>query len=385
MSKSRVPFAALSIEDDDVEAVVQVLRSGWITTGEECFRFEAELSEYLGGVDVVALASCTHALEISLRYLGLPPGARVGVPTWTFASTALSAHHAGLRPVLLDVDADSLNLCPHSLAAAHDDEPLSAVIPVHFGGSCVSDEIFDIASKVGLPVIEDAAHALGAQHGDGKKVNGDRSVAACFSFYATKNLTSGEGGAIATRDATLADFARSHRLHGLDHDAWRRNLPDGHAVYDLVGPGLKANFPDILAALARSQLRKFPEMQNHRLEQIQLYRRLLEDGTGVRFVPSQFDVNSAHHLAVVVLPEGCQRTDVMNQMRDAGVQTSLHFRPLHHFRWARENLRVGVAGTSGADSVADRVLSLPLYPGLSEEALRRVVDALVDAVNTWGG
>lgn len=374
-----VPFSLPSIEQDDIEAVSAVLRSRWLTTGRQCLEFERELAGHLGVSHAIAVASCTHALEICLHHLGLPRGSRVGVPDWTFVSTALAAVHVGHQPVLLDIDPRTLNLQPAALEAALD-EGLDAVIGVHFGGSTFDESIRRLCSAHGVPLIEDAAHAFGASDAQGI-VNGSRSVGACFSFYATKNLTSGEGGAIATDDDKLADFAHSCRLHGMSRDAWKRYTPDGSPLYELMGPGIKANFPDILAALARSQLRRFDQLQRQRRELVRRYRLNLAGVQGIAFVPPELDASSADHLMVVLLPERTSRPGVVTTLADAGIATSVHFRPLHRFPWAAAHFQTGPTGLETADRLAPRVLSLPLYPDLTLDQVDRVCDELTQAVD----
>lgn len=369
-------FARPEITDDDVDAVARVLRSGWITTGTESAGLEEDLSAYLGGSEVVAVSSCTAALDIALAHLRLAPGSLVGVPAWTFVSTALAAVHNNLQPVLLDVDADTLNLSPAALEAAAAD--LAAVIPVHFGGVPVAAEIHEIAASAGLPVIEDAAHALGTRDERGL-VGGPGSGTACFSFYASKNLTSAEGGALATDDPELAAFARSYRLHGMDADAWARYRPGATAGYDVVVPGIKANLPDTLAVLARSQLTRFAASQARRRVILTRYRSALEPA-GLRFVPGDPHDGSADHLAVVVLPDGADRSAVVAGMTAAGIGTSVHFRPLHTFTWFAENAPVGPVGLPVCDAMESRVLSLPLHVNLSDDDVDRVSNQLLEVL-----
>lgn len=362
-------FALPEITDGDVAAVARVMRSGWLTTGTECAALEAELSEYLGGTEVVAVSSCTAALDIALAYLDLPAGAKVGVPAWTFVSTALAAVHNGLAPVLLDVDPDTLNLSPAALAAAA--KGLDAVIPVHLGGVAVSGEIHDIAAAAGLAVVEDAAHALGTSDHRGR-IGGPGTSPTCFSFYASKNLTSAEGGALATDDPDLAAFARSYRLHGMDADAWARYRPGATASYDVARPGIKANLPDMLAVLARSQLARFDRSQARRREILARYRDALEP-EGLRFVPARPDPGSADHLALVVLADGVDRAEVVRYLSGVGIGTSVHFRPLHTFSWFDQHVEVGPGGLTVCDALEARVLSLPLHVNLTDDDIDRVV------------
>lgn len=373
-----IPFAAPDITDAEVAAVERVLRSGWLTTGSECELLERELAEYLGVPHVVAVSSCTAAIEIAYAFLDLPAGARVGIPTWTFASTALAPHHHGAAPVLLDVDPDTLNLSVASLEAALD-AGLDAVIPVHFGGVPVDAAVLDRCAAADVPVIEDAAHSFGAKDHRGMTA-GQGTVGACLSFYATKNLTSAEGGALVTERADVAEFARSFRLHGLSKDAWKRYAPGAWAQYDLVGPGIKANLPDLLAALARVQLSRFAEMQARRRALVLLYRRQLDGVEGLGFVPTVLAGDGADHLCVVVLPEGCERDGVIGQLAASGIASSVHFQPLHRFRWFEKHVTIGPSGVDVADRLAERVLSLPLGPTLSEADVDRVCGALRQAL-----
>ena len=376
---SSVPFVVPDFSDADVEAVVRVLRSGWVTTGSECAALEEELAAYLGVPHVVTVSSCTAALEISLASLELEAGGRVGVPTWTFVASALAAVHNRATPVLLDVDEDTLNLSPEALERALADG-LDAVVVVHFSGVPVAKEVHRLCADAGVPVVEDAAHALGAEDHRGR-LAGQGSVAACYSFYVTKNLTSAEGGAIATQDSGLATFARSYRLHGLSADAWARYRKENAEQYDLVGPGIKANLPDVLAALARSQLTRFESLQTRRRTLVHRYRENLSHMQDVRAVPSFPDTGSADHLMVVVLPPHVDREVVRARMAREGIATSVHFRPLHRFCWFAQHAEIGRGGVPIADFVADRVLSLPLYPGLEEDEVDRTCDVLWSAVN----
>lgn len=377
-SAAPVLFAVPEVTEADVAAVTGVLRSGWLTTGTECAALEEELSDHLGGSHVVAVSSCTAALDIALAHLRLPDGARVGVPAWTFVSTALAAVHNRLQPVLLDVDPDTLNLSAAALEAAAPD--LAAVVPVHFGGVPVAAEVHEVAAAAGIPVVEDAAHALGAIDGRGP-VGGPGAGTAAFSFYATKNLTSAEGGALATSDPDLAAFARSYRLHGMDADAWARYRPGATAGYDVVVPGIKANLPDLLATLARSQLRRFGATQARRRSLVERYRAALV-GTvdGLRFVPGSADPGSADHLAVVLLPEGTDRDAVVAALSAEGIGSSVHFRPLHTFTWFAETVPVGAGGLPVCEATAGRALSLPLHVGLSDADVDRVADVLLGAL-----
>ncbi len=372
-----IPFAPPSITEDDIERVVAVLRSRWLSTGPVSQELEERLADRLGAPHVVAVSSCTAALEISMRSLRLPPGARVGVPAWTFVASASSIVNAGGVPVLLDVEPDTLNLSPRAAEAAID-SGIEALVLVHFGGAPVDGEILRLAGDAGIPIVEDAAHALGTIDDRGQ-MSGAGTVAACFSFYATKNLTSAEGGALATHDPAVARFARSQRLHGLSNEAWDRYRVGGRADYDLLEPGLKANLPDLLAALACSQLDRFDEMQARRRAVVERYRARLEGVGGVTLLRQ--DPRSADHLMMVLLDEALDREEVIGAMAAAGIGTSIHFRPLHRFSWFAEHAEMGPGGLSTSEQLADRALSLPLHAELRDDHVDRILDALVAAVS----
>ncbi len=372
-----IRFAAPEVTADDEAAVLRALRSGWLSTGSESALLEHELAAYCGAEHAVALSSCTAALEIATAGLRLPPGARIGIPTWTFAATAQPAARMGAVPVLLDVEPSTLNLDPSSLEAALAD--LDAVVAVHFGGVPVDRKVLDMCAAAGVPLIEDAAHALGAYDHRGP-ISGSSTAGACFSFYATKNLTSAEGGAIVTDDAELAAYARSQRSHGMTNEAWRRYDPAGPDRYDIVELGRKANLPDVLAALARSQLSRFDQVQATRRDLVNRYRSALEQVDDVSIVPRTAVPGSADHLMVVMLPSDVRRDEVVGAMRAAGVITHVHFTPLHRYTWFAEHAQIGPSGVTTAESLADHVLSLPLHTQLGFADVERVVSALVDAL-----
>jgi dTDP-4-amino-4,6-dideoxygalactose transaminase len=374
-----IDFAVPDIDAADVEAVTAVLRSRWLTTGAECDALEHELAGRLGAPHVVGVASCTAALELAFAWLDLPPGSRVGVPVWTFVASALAPMRHGAVPVLLDVDAETLNVSLESLDAALEDG-LDALVAVHFGGTPVRPEVLERCAQAGVPVVEDAAHAFGATDHRGV-LHGQGTVGAAFSFYATKNLSSGEGGALVTDDAELAAFARAHRLHGLVRRPPRRDDPGAEATPELLGPGIKANLPDLLAALARSQLSRFDAMQVERRRVVEGYRSRLEGLEGLEVVPSTSVEGSADHLFVVLLPAGVARTEVIAHLRGEGVSSSVHFTPLHHFDWMAGNAKLAPGGAPVADAAAPRALSLPLHPGLSDDDVDRVCTALEDALD----
>ncbi len=373
-----IDFSKPQITEGDIEAVTRVMRTGWITTGEECRAFERELAEYLGGGEAVAVSSATTAEEICLAYLDLPPGARIGVPNWTFVSTALAVHRVGGVPVLLDVDRDTLNLSVASLEAALE-EGLDAVVGVHYGGVAFPAAIRELCVRYGVPLVEDAAHAFGTSDDRGL-IRGQGTAGACLSFYATKNLATGEGGAIVTDDPALAAFARTYRLHGMSADAIDRYRRPGAHSYDVETPGLKANMPDILAALGRSQLQRFEATQSHRRALTTWYRAALA-GAELRIIPGELDAGSADHLFVIDLLQREQRDRVIASLRDHNIGSSVHFRPLDSFAWfIEQRIPVGPSGLAVCNELDGRIMSLPLHAGLTESDIDRVTSVVLSAL-----
>jgi perosamine synthetase len=376
----RVDFAAAPVSDEAKAAVAEVLSSGWLTTGPRSVAFETAFASYLGARQAVAVSSCTAALELALRALRLPPGACVLTPTMTFCGAVHAITHAGLRPVLVDVDARTLVPRPDQVGAAAGSCRPQAMVVQHMAGYPV--EVTALADAAGLSpnqVVEDAAHALGTSvdAGDGTQVPvGRESRAACFSFYATKNLPMGEGGAVTTYDDELADDLRKLRLHGMSRDAWRRYEPGADWSYSVETDGLKANLSDVHAAIGLGQLKHLPDWQRRRHEVAGWYDEALGGLPGLALPVRPKRGTHAWHLYVVrVTPEfGRERGEVARALAATGVQTSVHFIPVHRFPYFRPLTRDG--HFPGADLAYSQVLSLPLHPGVTEDDVGYVADRL---------
>jgi perosamine synthetase len=376
----RVDFASVAMAPEAAAAVADVLASGWLTTGPQAVAFEAELAAYLGVEHAVAVSSCTAGLEIALRALRLPAGAVVLTPTMTFCGAVNAIVHAGLRPVLVDVD--EWTLVPRAdqvAAAARRDRPAAMVVQ-HMTG--YPAPVAELATAAGLPiarVVEDAAHALGTFVGDVPV--GRTSRAACFSFYATKNLSIGEGGAITTEDEELADDLRRLRLHGMSRDAWRRYEPGAGWQYAVEDAGIKANLSDVHAAIGRAQLRHLPDWQARRAAMADAYDRALGRIPGVG-LPARPDTGRhAWHLYVVQLTDafGRHRDQVAVELARRGIGTSVHFIPVHRFRFYREHIGFwACSGLREADRAFERILSLPMHPLLTEDDIAYVAEQLTD-------
>ena len=378
----RIPFARTQLCDDAVDAVNKVLTSGWLTTGPQVAAFEGEFSHWVGAEHAVAVSSCTAGLELSLRSLYLPPGAPVLVPTITFCGAVNAILHAGLRPVLVDADPDTLmpDAQATARAAAHVESP-AAMVALHFAGHPAAVE--EVAGAAGLTVdrvVEDAAHAVGTVAG-GRMV-GALSAATCFSFYATKNLAIGEGGMVTTDVADVANYLRRGRLHGISRDAWQRSTPGSAWRYSVDDAGLKANMTDMQAAIGRAQLRHLDEYQARRAAIAARYDSALADVHGLRLPARPSHGGHAWHLYVVqVLPEfGASRDELIADLDERGIECSVHFIPNHQQPYLRRLLgdETDPRRFPGAEAASRRNVSLPLYPALRDEEVDRVCEAIAD-------
>ena len=373
MGAELIPFTRAVITPEAQAAAQRSLASGWLTTGPECLAFEEEFAAWVGARNAVSVSSCTAGLELSLRALGLPDRARVLVPAITFCGAANAVLHAGLVPVLVDVDPATSTVSPATVAAAaRAAGGVQAMVVLHYAGSPAPvQELADAAGVRAWAVVEDAAHAVGTHDQDGHV--GSRSRAACFSFYATKNLPIGEGGMVTTDDDDLADRLRCARLHGMSRDAWRRYEPGGSWRYDVAEVGLKANLTDVAAAIGRAQLRHLDDWQGQRRAVARAYREGLADLVELDLPEDPEEGRHAWHLFVVRVNgwAGVNRDQLSERLAHAGVGTSVHFIPLHHMTSYRNAVSVPVP-LVGADEVFPQLLSLPMYPSLTRDEVDQV-------------
>jgi dTDP-4-amino-4,6-dideoxygalactose transaminase len=359
---TRLGFQPPAVGEEEVEAVAETIRSGWLTTGPRSTLLEERMAEYLEAEHVVALASGTAAMHLALVALGVGPGDEVVTTPITWPATANVVEHCGARPVFVDVRSDDLNIDPERVREAVT-ERTKAILPVHLAGQpCDLDPLL----ALGLPVVEDAAHALESRY-RGRKV-GAISAATCFSLYATKNVAAGEGGLVATNDAALAEGVREMRLT-------RRG--DG-SHYDQVAPGFKANLSDVLAAIALVQLDKLERHTAIRRRQFDVYDEGLAGLDGVTRLARDPRDTHAHHLYVVRVDAdraGGTRDEYRAALDEAGIATSIHFLPVHRLTWFRRRYpdqpTLPVAERAGQE-----VLSLPLSPAHSEDDIHDVVAAV---------
>ena len=380
MTEDFLPFSRPSISREAINEVVSCLESGWITTGPRVKRFEEELGHYFNAPHALALSSATAGLHLVLAALELKPGDEVITTPMTFAATLNTIVLAGGRPVLVDVEPDTYNMDVTRLAKAIT-KRTRAIMPVHFAGLPVDlDPLYELADRHGLRVIEDAAHAIGTEY-KGRRIGafGDIQV---FSFHPNKNMTTGEGGCVVTRDDKLAEKIALLRFHGMDREAWNRFGKSGSPHYEIVTPGYKYNMMDIQAAIGLHQLPALDGFIKRRTELALRYQKIFSDWPQwTRPGTPKFSHRHAWHLyAPLINPAvaGMDRDAFMQGMKARNIGTGLHYRAVHLYPYYRENFRFNPGDFPIAESIGDRIVSLPLFPGLSETDQDRAITAMAD-------
>lgn len=372
-----LPFALPDVGEAEVEAMVSAVRSGWLSTGPQAKAFEEDFAGYCGdGVTALTVNSATAGLHLALEAIGVGPGDEVIVPTWTFTATAEVVRYLGAEPVFVDVDPVTLNIDLSSADSAVT-ERTRAIMPVHFAGLPVSPSaVRSIADRHGLKVVEDAAHALPASS-EGELVGGGQSDATVFSFYATKTITTGEGGMVVTRSHEISDRIKVMRLHGISRDAfdrYRSTVPSWQ--YDVVAPGYKYNLTDPAAAMGRVQLGRARQMRDRRAEIAARYHAAFE-GLDLQ-LPDRGSADTLHawHLYVVRVPPGDDRDQFIRELADRGIGTSVHFIPLHLHPYWRDRAGLTPDQFPRASAEFGRVVSLPIFSSMNEAQIERVVGAV---------
>ena len=372
-------FGAPRIGEEEIAEVVDTLRSGWIGFGPKCIRFEEDFAAYTRANHALSTNSATAALHLALLAAGVGEGDEVVTTPLTFCATANVIVHVGARPVFVDVDAHTQNVDPARIAEAITPRT-TAILPVHMSGwPCDMDAIAAIAERHGLAVIEDAAHATEAWY-DGRKI-GALSAFTAFSFYATKNMTTAEGGMLTLRDATAHDRLRTLRLHGLDKDAWKRYAPGEFLPYETVEPGYKYNMTDLQASLGLHQLARIESNLRIRQSIWQAYEHAFADLDGVRTpgLPDQGGTRHARHLYTLRIDAaglGVDRTQFARALAAENIGSGVHFVPVHLHRWYSRELGTGRGDFPVAEAIGDATLSLPLSPAMTEDDVRDVVAAV---------
>jgi dTDP-4-amino-4,6-dideoxygalactose transaminase len=374
-----IPFCVPFTDQREIEGAAEAIRSGWLTTGPRVSRFEQAVCRYVGAKHAVALNSCTAALHLSLAAAGIKEGDEVITSPYTFAATGEAILYLKARPVFADIVSSTLNIDPEAAERAVT-RRTRAIVPVHIAGlPCDMGALLSIARKRRLTVIEDAAHALGARH-RGRPI-GSLSDMTCFSFYATKNLATGEGGMVTLDDRRTADRIRRLSLHGLSRDAWKRYTRSGSWRYDVVELGFKDNMTDVAAAIGLAQLSKFREMQAIRRRLARRYSSLLGVCDAFDLPAEVRGLTHAWHLYVLRLRPGVLRINrdrLLDLLAARGIGASVHFLPLHLHSFYRRSFGFSTGAFPKTEKESARAISLPLYPGLSLEAQDRVVEALLD-------
>jgi perosamine synthetase len=408
------------IDEEDIQAVVETLRSGWVTTGPSVKAFERAFSGYVDVPQAVAVNSCTAAMHLALAALGIGPGDRVVTSTYTFVATAEAILYLGAEPIFIDIQEDDFNLDVGMLETTLKrlNSQVKAVMPVHVAGHpCDMVAITELARKYDFYVVEDAAHALesavcvsdvksvgrkalsvkrGEEIGNPKSEIGNPKLgngrwwkvgsigdATCFSFYATKNITTGEGGMVTTKNVELAERIRCLSLHGMSRDAWKRYTAEGSWYYEIIEQGYKYNMPDILAALGLAQLKKVERMYALRLRYAKIYEQQLSEFEALVTPKVHRDVRHAWHLYVIRLRSEylrITRNEFIEKLKAVGIGTSVHFIPLHLQPFYQRKFGHKYGDFPVAEKVYESAISLPLYPKMTEEQVYFVASKVRELV-----
>jgi dTDP-4-amino-4,6-dideoxygalactose transaminase len=378
--KEFLPFSRPTIDQAAIDEVVSCLKSGWITTGPRVKKFEEDLKAYLSAPYVLALSSATAGLHVALAALELKPGDEVITTPMTFAATLNTIVLTGGKPVLVDVDEHTYNMDVGQVERAIT-KRTRAIMPVHFAGLPVDlDPLYAIAEKHGLRVIEDAAHAIGTEY-KGQRIGsfGDTQV---FSFHPNKNMTTGEGGCVTTRDAKLAEAIALLRFHGMDREAWNRFGKSGSQHYEIIAPGYKYNMMDIQAALGIHQLPALEGFIEQRTALALRYQKRLAGWPqwSLPASPSYKHRHAWHLYTPLINPEaaGMDRDAFMQGMKERNIGTGLHYRAAHLYPYYVEHFGFRRGDFPHAETVSDRIVSLPLFPTMTEAEQDAVIDTMAD-------
>jgi dTDP-4-amino-4,6-dideoxygalactose transaminase len=393
MAGLKIPFARVVCDGNEMTYVREVIESGWLTTAEKTFELEKRFSAFVGARYACAVNSCTAALHLALEALGVGPGERVFVPTMTFTASAEILRYLDAHPVFLDVEPGTNLITAGILEEAVRKHPgIRTLIVVHYGGQAApmirgdGKGIMDVCRRRGIRVVEDAAHAFPSR--DGSRLIGSIGEATCFSFYANKTITTGEGGMLTTDDAALAARARIMRLHGMDRDIWSRFHSDKPAwEYDVVAPGFKYNMPDVNAAIGLAQLERAWELRAERERCARHYFKALEGIPGLELPALRVPMEDhAWHLFPILLsPEARVGRDRMIEMlAGKGIGASVHYKPLHRMSYYRKTYGLDPEDFPNAERFWSGGLSLPIYPSLTDEELDCVCGALRDILRQGG-
>ena len=384
MRETMLPFAPPSVGQDEIDEVVETLRSNWLTTGPKTRRFEHEMAARLGAPAALAVSSGTAALQVALAVHGVGPGDEIITTTMTFCATVHAIEQSGATPVLVDVDPDTLNIDPAAVERAITPKT-RGVLPVHlYGHPADMDALESVAAARHLFILEDAAHALPASY-RGRTIGSGGSIAA-FSFYATKNLTTGEGGMLVGAPDFI-EAARGWTLHGMTRDAHASLGAKDSWRYDVVSPGFKCNMMDLQAAIGLAQLRKLAAFHARRRQIAGMYRAALTGVAEIQCPVEHAHVESAWHLYPIRLDLdrlAIDRAQFIEELRWRNISASVHFIPVHTYRYYREKYGYRSGDFPAAWRESQRLVSLPLYPTMTDQDVADVVDAVRDVCSRRG-
>lgn len=373
LNKRQIPFAKVNIGESERKYIKEVLDSGWLTTASKAFEFEKRFAEYVGARYACAVNSCTAALHLSLDAVGVQPGDMVFVPTMTFTASAEVIRYLHADPILLDVEVGTNNISAQILGEAIEKHPdVKILLLVHYGGqSALTTELAELCKNNGIIIIEDAAHAFPAigYHG----MVGSSGNIACFSFYANKTITTGEGGMIVTNDEKILKRVKTMRLHGINRDIWDRFTAKKPSwEYDVIDAGYKYNMPDINAAIGLGQLERAEEMRYGRQKVAEYYYSVLSDLDMIDLPLCNVEMDEhAWHLFPINLLDNAimTRSEFIEKMSEHGIGTSVHYKPLHQMTYYRERYRLNPADYPNAENNWLRNVSLPIYPYMDQQDL----------------
>lgn len=378
-----IPFNIPDITEEEINEVVDTLKSGWLAKGPKTIKFEEKFAKFVGAKYAIGMNSCTAALHISLIAAGIGEGDEVITTSMTFAASVNTIVHVGATPIFVDIDPETGCIDPDEIEKNITDKT-KAIVPVHYAGqACDLDKIYEIADKYNLFVSEDAAHAIFTRY-KGKLIGNKPKGAVSYSFYATKNLAMGEGGILVTDDEEIAKKARMLVTHGMSANAWNRYSKEGSWVYDIEEPGFKYNMFDLQAALGMVQLERLPKMQKRREEIAKIYCGELEQLKGIEIPKtSEFTTTHAWHLFIIKVNKNILKIDrnkLIEELAKRNIGTSVHFIPVHFMSAYRKRFNYEEGFLPVTEKWFDEIISLPLYSKMTNKDAEDVVSAIRDII-----
>jgi len=374
----KIPLSDIDLDDEEIEAVTKVLKSKWLSMGPVTQKFEKEFADYLGVKHAFGVSSGTAALHIALKALGIEEGDEVILPSMTFVATANSVLYCGAKPIFADITSlNNFNISPDDILEKITNKT-KAIIVVHYGGyPCDMDAIMEIAKAHNLKVIEDAAHAPGAEY-KGKKC-GTIGDVGCFSFFANKNLVTGEGGMIVTNDDALAEKIRIMRSHGMTTLTWDRHKGHAHS-YDVVDMGFNYRINEMASAIGLVQLKRLDRNNEKRREIVEEYKKRLEKISGISVPFKNYKEKPSYHIFPILLAEDISRNEFIDKLKEKGIQTSIHYPPIHLFTYYRKKFGFEEGMLPKTEFVGEHEVTLPLHPGMNEEDVEYIINSISEAL-----